>query len=374
MTIVHIIQRDKFTYGYIDFMNSRYCKNTNVFFTNRGSYTLPKDASIIEYSCYKELLKRQNREYFEQADKIIISGVSIAGRDIAAFSAFSKKYINKTYFHFWGKDYYRFKKNKKDESQKMILQGFSDHVRTIIRYPYQLLYRFLVFSAFRASAGLVFVIDGEYEVFNQITGVVNQHYVAPMPGFPDSTVNYKQIREVPKRDTTIKILIGNSATASNRHLDVFNILKDKQLENVRLYCPLSYGDDEYRDKIYQNGRLLLGERFAPIIKFMQFEEYIRFLATMDVGIFYNDRQQALGNIIYMLLLGKKVYLREGTTVWENFNNIGLKVFPCSSLVNESIEDIFHFDAQIRQNNIELCEATYSADADELKWNKVIYDN
>ena len=57
-----------------------------------------------------------------------------------------------------------------------------------------------------------------------------------------------------------------------------------------------------------------------MLDFVPKDAYIRWLNTMDVGVFANDRQQALGNIFYLMRLKKKVYLRKGTSMWNNFVN------------------------------------------------------
>lgn len=43
----------------------------------------------------------------------------------------------------------------------------------------------------------------------------------------------------------------------------------------------------------------------PIVDFMDFNEYINFLSTIDIAIFNHKRQQGMGNIITLLGMGKK---------------------------------------------------------------------
>jgi dTDP-N-acetylfucosamine:lipid II N-acetylfucosaminyltransferase len=42
------------------------------------------------------------------------------------------------------------------------------------------------------------------------------------------------------------------------------------------------------------------------------------LNNIDIAIFNNDRQQALGNIYALLYLNKKVFIRSDTTMWLHF--------------------------------------------------------
>lgn len=50
------------------------------------------------------------------------------------------------------------------------------------------------------------------------------------------------------------ILVGNSATPTNNHIEIFRILSRLRLpESSKIVVPLSYGDVHYREKIVELG-------------------------------------------------------------------------------------------------------------------------
>lgn len=58
------------------------------------------------------------------------------------------------------------------------------------------------------------------------------------------------------------IWVGNSATLSNNHLDLFEILKNLTLpDNYKIYTPLSYGNNELANYIEKKGERLFWRPF-----------------------------------------------------------------------------------------------------------------
>ncbi|MDT4885149.1 hypothetical protein FQZ97_1213590 [compost metagenome] len=73
---------------------------------------------------------------------------------------------------------------------------------------------------------------------------------------------------------------------------------------------------------------------------MPFDQYLNFLGRVDIAIFNHKRQQAMGNIITLLGLGKKVYMRNDVSSWRTFSKAGIKIYEVSSIelsrVNKSL--------------------------------------
>lgn len=127
------------------------------------------------------------------------------------------------------------------------------------------------------------------------------------------------------------ILIGNSATPTNNHLEIFKLLAAQDLAERKLIVPLSYGLPEYRDAVIEKGRAAFGDRFVPICDYMPLPEYNNLIAQCSVVVMNHRRQQALGNIGAMLHRGAKVFLDEGGPVYSYFKESGAHVFPMSML-------------------------------------------
>lgn len=122
------------------------------------------------------------------------------------------------------------------------------------------------------------------------------------------------------------ILIGNSNSLENNHLDVFEVLKKCDLQG-KVVVPLSYGNDQkYKAAVLNRGSKVLGKRFYPLLDFMDREKYLKLLSDCSVAIFYHYRQQAMGNILALLYMGARVYLSKQNPVYHYLKRNGIIVF------------------------------------------------
>jgi len=125
------------------------------------------------------------------------------------------------------------------------------------------------------------------------------------------------------------ILIGNSYSPSSNYLDVLPVLS-KNLHNLnKVYIVLSYGINETHKKfVHKKASKLLEDHFYPLLEFVNRKDYIRILQTCSTGIFFQYRQQAMGNIIAMLYMGSRIYLSSKNPAYKFFirNNIVVNCF------------------------------------------------
>ena len=131
------------------------------------------------------------------------------------------------------------------------------------------------------------------------------------------------------------ILLGNSATPTNNHLEALDLLAGRELGGRRIVVPLSYGDPAYRDAIVERGTQLFGTDFVPLIERMPLDKYNALVAGCDVVIMNHRRQQALGNIGTALNAGATVYLDEANPVYPFFRRSGASVRSTSELATAS---------------------------------------
>ncbi len=125
------------------------------------------------------------------------------------------------------------------------------------------------------------------------------------------------------------ILLGNSSTPTNNHVEAFDLIEDINIGNRKIICPLSYGDKVYADMIIRNGKNRFGDNFIPLVDFMPLHEYNSFISKCGIVIMNHYRQQATGNILTMIWLGAKVFLNENSTTYSFLKRIGIKVFSVS---------------------------------------------
>lgn len=143
-----------------------------------------------------------------------------------------------------------------------------------------------------------------------------------------------------KQDLNISgknILLGNSATFENNHIEAIDLLCKLDLENRKVICPLSYGLEEYAKEVINYGSTTLGDKFKYLINFMKIEEYNQIISTCSIVVMNHLRQQALGNIVIMLYFGAKVFLNKENPVYEFFKNNGAVIFSMEELTDKNID-------------------------------------
>lgn len=129
------------------------------------------------------------------------------------------------------------------------------------------------------------------------------------------------------------ILVGNSATPENNHLEIFKIISElPNLNNCKVIVPLSYGDEWYKHQIVSAGEQFFGERFVPLTEFLNKDKYISVIGTCGFVFMNHLRQQALGNICIMMLHGAKIFLNEKNPLFSWLQKRGAIIAPiCASL-------------------------------------------
>jgi len=150
-------------------------------------------------------------------------------------------------------------------------------------------------------------------------------------GFQHLWYNYYSIEETvgslrKSYSNGSNILVGNSATPSNNHLDVFFRLNKMSIEQRKIITPLSYGDKKYGKIIKKFGEKIFDENFTALMDLLDREEYNNIISSCNIVVMYQKRHQGMGNILTAIWLGAKVYLSEVSTTYQYFKRIGVVVF------------------------------------------------
>lgn len=211
-------------------------------------------------------------------------------------------------------------------------------------------------------------VEDEFNHIREIYKTNAQYLFAFYPSF----VDYREIRlpETHRNDSTLNILVGNSAYPTSNHLQAFSLLEKYAGQPVRIYCPLSYGDKKYAEEISTAGKKIFGDKFIPMLDFLPFDKYVEFLSTIDIAVMNHDRQQALGNILTLLHLGKKVYLRQEITSYKSLKKLGFSLSTISSLQTDDFADLSRFSKNEAKCNSSLIVKLFSRKNCVEAWRKV----
>lgn len=166
--------------------------------------------------------------------------------------------------------------------------------------------------------------------------------------------------EVPPKGAPVKILFGNSSDPNGNHLDAFRYLKNKVKGPYEIYTFLSYGDPEAKEWALESGKKLFGEAFHPVLDYMDKESFVRFMQQMDVVMMFHNRQQAEGNIMTGLALGKPVFMKPQNPQYDMLKRMGVKpVYDVREMHKADLREVI-LDAQShREETMAAIDAEYS---------------
>lgn len=150
------------------------------------------------------------------------------------------------------------------------------------------------------------------------------------------------------------ILIGNSASLTNNHLEAFELLKTLPVQNRKIIVPLSYGDPKYAKSIIGIGNKMFPDVLEPLVDFMPLHEYNKHLEQCGIVIMNHYRQQAVGNVLTMLWMGAKVYLDERNTLFHYLKRIGIYVFSIQKDLRSDNPNVFNLlEKNFQESNREI---------------------
>jgi hypothetical protein len=141
------------------------------------------------------------------------------------------------------------------------------------------------------------------------------------------------------------VLLGNSATSSNNHVEALELLRDRVAADAHVVVPLSYGHAAYADRVEALGRALLGERFDPLRGWMSLDAYNERIRRCGTVVMNHRRQQAVGNIGAALYKGAAVYLRPENPLYPFYRSLGIAVRAVDELAAGPLSPLSPEDGQ-----------------------------
>lgn len=347
--IVHLFPKSKFTEPFINFLMQNFDSSCHeILLYENGPHDLSdiliKQAGIfdIDKKDYWWLYRK-----LKKADKIIFHNLSV-NIDVLLFLFLHKDILKKSIWFIWGSDLYCYREKR---------SGLIEHGVEFLRK--KVIQTIPVFASW----------------ITEDCRLANKWYKAeainmPVAYYDDELVKVLlSLEKMPKKHTNkVKILVGNSATKSNNHIEVLDFLKKWAEDNIEIYAPLSYGDTSYGNEIQAIGESYFGQRFKAIRTYMSRQDYFSLLNEMDVVIFNHDRQQALGNIVALLYLGKKIYMRNNTTMWNTLvNDMGFRIYTIEDFKRSNLSELKHTDEEIVSRNKIIAQNHYDLRERVKEW-------
>lgn len=347
--ILHVANLDKFIPPFIAFVNENFDAKRHSFLVlgnNKKHPVLEQKNLRICRPTLAGLLKYYGRLFKDAqcAEKIILHGLF----DIRLVILLSMMpwVLKKCYWVIWGGDLYSYKTPKPRKRDK-IKEAFRAFVIKRLGY-------------------LVSYIPGDVELARKWYKVKGKHKECLM--YLSNIVDDKFIEKVSQLNKltskTINIVVGNSADPSNNHIEILKKLTVYKKHDIRLIVPLSYGDNKHAGKVISYGYQEFGDKFEPLNDFMPLDDYLQILYSADIAIFNHERQQAMGNTISLLGMGKTVYMREGVSQLEFLESLGIELRKLDDF------DLSCLPVESKKNNQKIVREYFSKRQLLRHWNTI----
>ncbi len=302
---------------------------------------------ILFLETRKELVSNMP-SLLKSADRIIFHSFPVS-RSLLFWYRF-RKYCSKGVWSVWGQDAYWY-----NFCEKTLENRLYEWIRTrlIRRIP-------IVFCPIRG--------DFEFIRDHYKTKAIYQPGMYPIPTDFEAL---RRIQNKTKKNGIIHIQVGNSANPTNNTIEILHYLAKNREERCLVFCPVSYGDEEYARTVMDYGKKELGDRFYPMTTFLDREQYASFVASVDILIMNHQRQQGLGNIFSYLYLGKKVYIRSDNSSFQFFEEHGIEVYDTRALLSDKdSKGLTEMDPQVSKRNREQTEKIVSLETIAPGWAKI----
>lgn len=297
---LHILFPEKFFNSYIQFINENFEAEHHLFLYLKTKGDEPDYPNVRKLRFYRIpiLFHFELYQLMKNHDKVFLH--SLSKEKVLSFLFLFRKFAKKCYWLLWGGDmYYRLSQNSLRPKRNLSTFIFKKVVQKL---------------------GFVLSnINGDVAIARKAFGFKGLQQECML--YPSNIYN-KPAFSIGS-STGLTILLGNSSHISNKHEEILIKVSKLNNPNIKVYCPLSYGDHKHAKKVIQLGKQLLGDRFIPLTSFIPLSDYNKILSEVNIAIFNHWRQQGVGNIVTLLGMGKTVYLRKTVTTWDMLTERGI---------------------------------------------------
>jgi len=320
--ILHVFSDSPYTEMFIKFIDKHFDMSEHIFIILCSSEKCKFLGFYKKYeNCYVTYQKNiyfVHKKLFRESKKIIIHQLN-KPQLMLSLMIFYPNAFKKMTWVIWGGDlyFYKYKSNSiKDKIFELLRKKTIARIPTIVAY-----------------------IKGDYEKLVEIYDSKANYIKAKYP----SPIDVNLIKRLPLKkqdsDRCTTIMVGNSADASNEHIEALEILQKYKNENIKIVLILSYGGtEEYIKKVQEKGKNIFGDKCKVILDYMNFQEYLGFINSIDICLFNHKRQQGLGNQMVLFALHKKVYVNSMTTPFRYYSDLGMDIYKTESIATIAFKE------------------------------------
>ncbi len=314
---LHIIQEGVFAEAFYGNLKVFDLLGNNKFFIRHTSYFTGRMDANIPHGKLDELESKVGKT--TSFDKVFIHQLPTAYYKWIADHEF-----NELNWLIWGADLYHLPFIKQFLYEPLTLQKYVKDAWSwnefLFKLKYNLITRKHKVSCYSKIDNILTWMHGEYDFARRAIPELEAGYKFFIY---ENKIPYDEIVSFRSRPESVnkvpKLIIGNSGTPSNNHLDAVRNLMDQNIM-ADLLLPVSYGEKKYIEFLkrnlcdYKNGTITFLDKFLPV------HEYLSLLQSCDALVINSIRPQAYGNIFMMMLLNKPVFFNSRNISLQDLNH------------------------------------------------------
>ena len=179
-----------------------------------------------------------------------------------------------------------------------------------------------------------------------------------------------------KHSDKLRIQIGHNGLLSTNQIRTIDTLSKFKDENIQLVISLAYNIGDLKNaidkKAYKNAVISIakyhfGDKAVPFVNMISLDYYMKYLWTVDIVVFDIHRPCGLGNLLFMIYMGKKVFLPSDSDYYKFLTENGIKVYDTNRIAEMSFEE---FSAPAEPSDLSLIYELYDFDKNIERWEQL----
>lgn len=350
--ILHIVKDEKFIDGFIDNQN-KYCpdiQNKYMAWPNKkGSLTNIKSNNIelITEEAEKQIFtfvkeKKTSKIIFHNLDKRNWALINkLPQQVVIGWIFYGAEIFNRpeNIKHFLGEQTKRFLRQR----LKSYLSFYIKYLKEYLGNVFYKITGFKITAFQKAIHRINFIahwIVEDYEYIKTNYSLKNLKFV----NFCYSNETLIINNDNPKTN----LLIGNSASFTNNHLDIISIIPPHFASKFeKIIFPLSYsGSVRYKEHVKKAAEAKFGDKVLILDRFLNKQEYFQLLSSVKLAIMGHHRSQAGGNIRFFLKNEIDLMLFNNNNIYHYYENKNVNIHSLIALN----EDFSFFSSSVLKKN------------------------
>lgn len=366
--ILHLVRDDKFIDGPVDlFEQDGRFENRCFMIANNPEYKFKyiKKTDRITICCDKKSLKRE----LQRVDYDVLFLYALTDYDIFKYIPNDKIVI----WWAWGFDIYGAKRFLDIPLYKPLTEKYFQSLNStlcvriknlISKSPIISIPQFIKKSkAIKRIDYFQPVIHTEFELMQSVNGFHAKEFYYPMA----HNFTACNEEELPKHGDSI--IIGNSATYINNHMDVWEKVRDYIPDTTTVYFPVSYGKPNFAN--YLSSKIEPKRRNVIFLKdFMPLNDYYDIVDSCSYAIFGVLREAAMGNIIRCITKGVKLFLFKDSIPYQYLKELGCEVFAIEEIDENSFKHPLSIEQAINNCHCLIKDKDYVEEVRERAINEI----